>query len=227
MSRDAIRRLGAALLDLLVPPACASCGQPGPTPLCRACDVHARPALDPPPAVLDGWSAGVPHAGDAERWMRRFKYPAPGLRGIDPAAEAVVFSWIRRAVPLLGPAPDAIVPVPLHPAAVRRRGFDPPAVLAGVVAREVGRPRLRVLQRVRDTPSQTGLGRTARRENLRGAIAARRPVPPRLWLVDDVATTGATLAACARVLRASGAREVWGCCVAFRGMSTDGPVGIS
>jgi predicted amidophosphoribosyltransferase len=69
---------------------------------------------------------------------------------------------------------------------------------------------------VRDTPSQTGLDRRARARNVAGAFRVRRGarIPPRVWLVDDVVTTGATLAEAARVLRRAGARQVAAICAA-------------
>jgi predicted amidophosphoribosyltransferase len=72
----------------------------------------------------------------------------------------------------------------------------------------------RLLARLRDTPSQTGLSRRARRRNVRGAFRALGPAPARVWLVDDVVTTGATLWEAARVLRRAGAREVVALCAA-------------
>jgi len=68
---------------------------------------------------------------------------------------------------------------------------------------------------VRDTPSQTGLDRRARRRNVRGAFAPRRQVAPLVWLVDDVVTTGSTLAEAARALRRAGATHVVGVCAAY------------
>ena len=117
--------------------------------------------------------------------------------------------------------PDWVVPVPLHPRRMRARGFDQALVLA----RQVGRARrlrvrARALVRVRDTPSQTGLSRTARRRNVRGAFRAARAVPGRIWLVDDVVTTGATLGEAARALRRAGAKEVIGLCAARAGRAS-------
>ena len=65
-----------------------------------------------------------------------------------------------------------------------------------------------LLVRLRDTPSQTGLDAAARRRNVLGAMRARHSAPERVWLVDDVITTGATLREAARALRAAGARRV-------------------
>ena len=113
------------------------------------------------------------------------------------------------------PGPDLVVPVPLHPRRLRARGFNPATLMARSLARDL-RVRLDpvALGRVRDTPSQTGLDRRARRRNVRSAFVARVRVPPRIWLVDDVVTTGSTLGEAARALRRAGARSVVGICAA-------------
>lgn len=120
-----------------------------------------------------------------------------------------------RAAP--GPAPERIVPVPLHPRRLRERGFNPAALLARWIARERRcRFDAALLRRVRHTTSQTGLGRSARRANVRGAfqVRPRARVPAIVWLVDDVVTTGSTLVECARVLRRAGVKHVVAVCVA-------------
>ena len=111
---------------------------------------------------------------------------------------------------------DAVVPVPLHPWRQWRRGYNQAELLAATL----GRPVWHVLRRRQATPPQTALDRHARQANVRQAFAlggwlpgaagrARRQIDGRtLLLVDDVLTTGATLDACARVLRDAGAREV-------------------
>jgi predicted amidophosphoribosyltransferase len=218
-ARTAPARLARALLDLLLPPICAGCRRgpdPGPAGLCARCLSRLPPRETgecAPPAPLRSALAGAPLAGGWEDWVHRFKYPAPGLRGLDPGAEAVLRGLVGHAAARAPGRPDAVVPVALHPARVRARGLHPPALLARAVAGRAGvalRPDL--LRRVRDTPSQTGLSRSARRRNVAGAFEAPRACPPRVWLVDDVLTTGATLAAAGRALKHAGAREVVAIC---------------
>jgi len=105
---------------------------------------------------------------------------------------------------------DAIVPVPLHPVKQRGREFNQAEVLARELSREVSRPMLiKCVRRVKATKSQTRLDAKSRRENLRGAFAARSKLDgQRVVLVDDVFTTGATLDACASILLRSGATDV-------------------
>jgi ComF family protein len=216
-----MRDLLRGLLDLVLPPLCAACarGLEEAGPLCPRC-ARALPWLERPPtapAPLAALSCAVAYRGEVERWIHRFKYPERGLAGLDPAPRAVAEALVRRAAARApAPAPQLVVPVPLHPRRLRRRGFNPAGLLARAVGRELGAPVDSVaLRRLRDTPSQTGLDRRARRRNVRGAFAARHAVPGLVWLVDDVATTGSTLAECARSLRRAGARRVVGVCAAF------------
>jgi predicted amidophosphoribosyltransferase len=198
------------LLDFFLPPICGDCGAPTQSaPLCARCDEPPGDPLPAPPRPLAVWRAGVTFDGRAADWVRRFKYPQPGYRGLDAAADGVVIAWALRAARALGGAPDAVVPVALHARRLRERGFSPPALLARAIAREVGAPfEPLLLERLRDTPSQTGLNRRERRRNVAGVFRATRRAPARVWLVDDVVTTGATLASAARALRAAGAREI-------------------
>lgn len=110
------------------------------------------------------------------------------------------------------PAPlriaDALVPVPPHRGRRRRRGYDPAGVLAAAVAPRLGLPLVRCLARGGGR-RQVGAGRAQRRDPHRLAVElTRRPPPPRVLLLDDVHTTGATLDACARALAAGGSRTV-------------------
>jgi ComF family protein len=105
---------------------------------------------------------------------------------------------------------DLVVPVPLHPRREYERGFNQAEDLAS----QLGVPVARLLARVKHTRSQIELPKHQRRENVKDAFAftpdRRSPIPdPRIVvLVDDVSTTGATLDACARVLKQAGIKEV-------------------
>jgi len=226
------------LLDLLFPASCAGCGEPCDAPLCArcaaalpriargACALCQEQRLAPERALcaacvrrrspLDACIAGTWFTDEAAAWIRRYKYPPRGLQaqsGQDRARLRALLAVSTAWRPLS--TPDCVVPVPLHAARLRRRGFNPATLLARQVARAAGAPIAHgALARTRDTPSQTGLGRAARRANVRGAFRARRLDGASVWLVDDVVTTGATLEECARVLRAAGARKVAALCAA-------------
>jgi ComF family protein len=106
---------------------------------------------------------------------------------------------------------DAVVPVPLFPRRRRWREFNQAEELAEWLGRERGVPVWRCLRRVRDTETQSTLDRRGRHENLRGAFELASGAAVReasLLMIDDVFTTGATVDACARVLKAEGARRV-------------------
>jgi len=112
-----------------------------------------------------------------------------------------------RGAPLLDGV-ACLVPVPLHPSRRRRRGFNQAADLA----RHVGGPVVHALRRVRATATQADLPAARRHKNVRDAFAVtrrgRRLAGATIVLIDDVSTTGATLDACARALKAAGVAEV-------------------
>ncbi len=109
---------------------------------------------------------------------------------------------------------DVVVPVPLHAARRRERGYNQAESIARPLARSLGlKLESRVLQRVKPRPPQLVLSRTERWQSVRGAYAAREKARVdnlRILLIDDVMTTGATLDACARALKMAGAAAVFG-----------------
>jgi len=146
----------------------------------------------------------------------RFKYAGDqGVRGLLSGALERIY---RERLAALGPR--AIVPVPAHPLRRLLRGRDPVEDLARHLGLRTGLPVKRILSRVRWIPSQTSLARADRLKNPRGAYAVRsryragagRPSPQLaaavLLLLDDVYTTGATAAECARALKEAGAGQV-------------------
>lgn len=222
-----------ALLTVVLAPPCAACGtlleHPTRGPVCEACWRSIRP-LTPPLCdrcgdPLPTWRAiSVPLARCPRcRRTRREVDRARAIGAYDGALRAVIHALKyegRRSLarPLAAlmrlrgeevlAAADFLVPVPLHASRRRERGFNQAADLA----HHLGLPVLRALIRVRPTDAQTGLPAAQRHRNVRQAFA----VAPRsctvaggiVVLIDDVSTTGATLDACARVLKDAGACEV-------------------
>ena len=106
---------------------------------------------------------------------------------------------------------DVIVPVPLHPARQRERGFNQASLLAELLGAQSAIRSIPVLKRIRYTTTQTALDRSERMENLHNAFRLRKNADVRglrVLLVDDVLTTGSTLSECARVLKRAGAISV-------------------
>jgi len=108
--------------------------------------------------------------------------------------------------------PQALVPMPLHPARLRQRGFNQAGEIASWVGRRLALPLLEAaLLRSRAGPPQSTLGAAARRANVRGAFTVSErggPLPRHVALLDDVLTTGATAGEAARALLAGGAQQV-------------------
>lgn len=114
---------------------------------------------------------------------------------------------------------ERVIPVPLHPRRLKERGFNQAAVIAQVVAREVGIPLdSRTVIRIKHTDRhRAGMDAVARMKSVAQAFVVTRPERIRgktVLLVDDVFTTGATLNACGRVLVEAGAEAVYGFTVA-------------
>lgn len=217
----------SALLDVLYPPACLACARvlPYAAPFCEACDVglerlpprHCRTCAEPgefptgdcprcraaPPAFARAW-APLAHEGPVARAVHRFKYEDhPELA----APLAALLADEARA--FLREAPALLVPLPLHVARYRERGYDQAHLLAHALGKETGRPVLRhALERARATKRQVGLSEQARALNVQDAFVARVVKEREVLLVDDVFTTGATAGAAARALVAAGARRV-------------------
>jgi ComF family protein len=215
------------LLATLFPPRCLGCGLRG-TDLCSECwagvpwldtevcpycarrsrlaRICGRCQRDGP--ALDGVRAACRFDGLVRSAVHDLKYRRVKARA-DVVAALVLEGLARRPL-----AVDLLVPVPLAAGRMRQRGFNQSALVAEHVGRVLGVPVLADgLLRTRETTPQVGKSAEQRSANIADAVACRFPEMvqgKRVGVVDDVMTTGATLAACADALRAAGAARVYG-----------------
>jgi ComF family protein len=222
--RTALTTTADALLAVTLAPTCISCDRPLDEPtqgcMCRPCwnlIAPARAHASFSDAIMMA-RAGGDFDGALRAAIHAFKYE--GRRSLATPLGRLMQS---AGIDVVRDA-DCVVPVPLHAWRHFRRGFNQ----ASDLAKTVGVPVVHALWRTRATTSQSGLTAAARRRNVRGAfrlsplLSVRRRedlVRDRIVvLVDDVRTTGATLNACAEVLRAAGARDVRALTAAARDM---------
>lgn len=232
--RAQLSLLGSALVDLLYPPVCAGCNVRTGThrSLCAKCwhgarfierpycevlgspfshdlgagILSAEAIAEPPP--FDRLRSSTIHEGTARDLVHALKY----RDRLDLAP--MMAAWMLRASDGAVADCDGLIPVPLHRSRLVSRKYNQAAELARHLGRLAGKPLMpATLLRVKRTAQQVGLSANARKENVRGAFAISRNrdadvFGKRIVLVDDVYTTGATVAAATRVLKKAGAAEV-------------------
>ena len=191
-------------LSFLAEPCCARCGIPfafpaGDDALCGRC------LAEPPP--FGRLRAAVAYGEVSRQVALKLKYSGrPGL------AQTLAHFMLRHVDP--GSGDRLLVPVPLHRWRIWKRGYNQAALVASALSSRSGLPAdLDLLKRTRATPPLKGLGRRERALAVRGAFKVPPPARERLagrpvLLVDDVYTSGATAAACARALKRGGAASV-------------------
>lgn len=226
MSRLNLRRslslLGVALRDFLFPPVCLGCRQRETTTglVCGSCleelasHTTTQPRYDEVPGLSHIRSLGA-YAPPFSTLVQEFKYRnryalAPVLA--NPLAGLLLSDAMLKQA-------DVLVPVPLHPARLRERGYNQSELLARAVAILAQRPWQNALRRIRNTKAQVQLDDLTRQKNMEGAFAARADANLKgkwVLLIDDVSTTGATLASAASELRQAGAVGVSGLVIARR-----------
>ncbi len=225
---------GRAALDVVYPRSCAACGaeteeegflcwncisriQYVSLPFCSICGDPVAGRVDRA-YICYTCTDSTPHfaiARSAARYrdtvqelLRAFKYR--GALWLRPDLTHILESCARNEVDW--ESVDVVTAVPLFWRRRLARGYNQAALLAGDLARRLGRPfEGRILRRVRSTDTQTHLTARERATNVEGAFQVRRPArieQRRVLLVDDVMTTGATVNECARVLMKAGAGRV-------------------
>jgi ComF family protein len=203
-----------ALLDLLLPPVCPGCGHEGEI-LCERCRAPLYRRLAEPPGAPLGLPMSMPHgivqlewcatySGSVREAIHALKYRGE-RRLAHPLASALAGRW--RAA---GRGAELVTWVPVHPSRRRERGFDQAEELARHMARALSLPVAPLLARSQRTAAQHALGQAQRASNTAGAFIAADGTRAHLdgrWVlvVDDILTTGATLAGCAAALSEAGA----------------------
>jgi len=190
-------------ITFIAPPFCATCGLPfdydaGPDALCGPCSAEAPP--------FDRARAVFVYDDDSRDLVLTFKHA-------DRTQAAPAFAeWLARAGDDLLAEAELIAPVPLHRRRLFARRYNQSGLLARNLARQApGRFAPDLLVRRRATPYQRRMNAAARRRNVRGAFTVRLPAAVegrRVLLIDDVYTTGATVAECTRTLTRAGAKAV-------------------
>lgn len=204
-----LRTVFDAALDLVFPPRCVHCGRVDVT-FCESCVqvLQATPVqqfLSEQPPLEAILSTGL-HTGILQSASQALKYY--NAHSLAP----LLAERLEEALSAQAWRFDIVIPVPLHTRRYRERGYNQANVLSAELAAYVMRPNIpQALSRVQATRSQVGLSRRERQENVANAF---RAVPDyvqgrRLLLVDDVRTTGATLAACAEAALNAGAEAVY------------------
>jgi ComF family protein len=195
------------LLGAFAPARCAGCDELSRDAVCGRCR-RALEALRTPQTVRR----------DGTRWIAAFEYLTPvreiihhaKYRAGRSALELVAGAASLRLVRCAQPRGDGVVPVPLGRRRLRQRGYNQAEQVAAALAQACAMDVLGGLVRIRETRPQAGADAEARRRNVSGAFEWRGPAlrGARLWLVDDVVTTGATAEAAVAALRAAGASRV-------------------
>jgi ComF family protein len=221
-------------VSLLYPPVCAVCGtciRAGEY-LCGPCEAKAvrivAPFCEKCSEPFDGSIKGAFTCANCAHRTIYFEAAVAAYRGRGIVRQIVhefkygrqihlrhlVARWLHAALDderLCGRRFDVVVPVPLHPARQRERGFNQASLLAELLSAQTAIPPKPLLERTRYTTTQTALDRSERMENLHNAFRLRKNANVRglrVLLVDDVLTTGSTLNECARILKRAGAFSV-------------------
>jgi ComF family protein len=193
-----------SFLNLIFPPRCEVCQTNNSQAICQKCFSQIKfmkPHL--------GVHCVSVYDGALRTAIHRFKFK--GRKKLAHALGLVMVQYLSQSPSLAMNEIDLIVPVPLHNKRLRQRGFNQTELLARVLSKYYGVPVQPALARTRDTKAQFDLPRTERFTNIDGAfevidhdlIHGRR-----VLLLDDIYTTGATIAECSKALQAAGARRV-------------------
>lgn len=198
----------SALLDALFPRRCPACGQlVQEDGFCGPCSEWAEPMDEWVEAESVPVRAAFVYEGAVRDALVRFKN-SKRLEAGRTLARMALLVWMEQGEV----EADVVVPVGSHPARVRERGYNPAAIIAQEVARHTRLPLVAdALRRSTSFRGQKGKGARQRKQAVVGSFSVPKPervAGKTILLIDDVVTTGATVAECRRVLLEAGAQEV-------------------
>lgn len=224
------------ILDLLFPKFCINCKKEGEY-LCQDCQalldisefnycLCEHPLRMPDPGKckrcfskkLNGLFSAVPYQNAlVQKMIKIFKYE-PYAKELAKPLSSLILAHFELIEKNFGTLEYSLIPVPLHKKRLKQRGFNQAEEIGKILSESLGIPLLKnILIRVKETLPQAELKAREREENIKGAFAIihKNSIErKKILLVDDVYTTGATLEECAKILKFSGVKEVWGITVA-------------
>lgn len=224
------------VLDFVFPKRCVSCKNLGEyicsncfsylsfnqNYICLFCNKPSFDGLTHPRCrgkyVIDGSFSSIVYSGVAKKLIYSFKYK-PYLSDLESLLGELFYEGIIQHEILAKFLKKAVlVPIPLHPSKLRKRGYNQSEILARGLSERLGIPMLNMLERVKNTKTQFKLDRKKRIENMRGAFAFNSKLitynsklkDANIFLIDDILTSGSTLLEAANVLKRGGAGKVFG-----------------
>jgi competence protein ComFC len=185
--------------------------------ICLICGKASADALTHPGCrgryTIDGCFAIVQYKGIIKKLLYQYKYK-PNLSDLHRFMTELFYEGMIQSEELYKLFPNAILmPIPLHSSRLRSRGYDQVSLLTKSIAKKTGLPILKGLKRIKKTESQFGLKREDRLKNIRDAFVVleyHKQKDRTILLVDDIVTSGTTLAEAARVLKRGGYKKVYG-----------------
>ncbi len=222
-----------SLLDFLFPKYCVSCKKFGDylcpscfakvsfidAGFCVACQKSAIGGLTHPAckkgSMIDGVFSSLIYRGVAKKLVYQFKYK-PHVTDLQKTLLEFFYEGLiqKEMCYRLLQEGGVFIPIPLHKARFRKRGYNQAQLLAAGLSKKFDLPMLDCLERVKNTKTQVGLSKEDREENIHGAFALKKNVRltdiKQVFLVDDVVTSGATLKEAAKILKKAGVKRVWG-----------------
>lgn len=201
---ELMNKLFDPILNLIFPPRCEICKKDSKEPLCTECFSQIKfmkPHL--------GIHCVSTYDGVLRKALHRFKFKK--RKALAEALGIVMVKYLSNAETLEIKNIDSIIPVPLHKKRLRERGFNQAELLARIIGRYFEKPVSLALERIINTKAQFDLPREERFKNITGAFKVadiRSVFNKKVLLLDDIYTTGSTIAECSKALRIAGARRI-------------------